>query len=65
MNTKTGTPVETGKYPQQLKHPNVQLWRQIKAAAALTGQSMTEWVEETSAKRLAEEAQSKEKGEGN
>jgi len=64
MNTKIGTPVETGKYPQQLKRPNVQLWRQIKAAAALTGQSMTEWVEETCAKRLAEEAQSKEKGEG-
>lgn len=34
------------KWVQQLKNADPQLWRQVKAQAALDGKSMTQWVEE-------------------
>ena len=45
---------------QQLRYPNEQLWRQVKAAAVLEGKAMTEWVEEALRKHLA--ATNKSKG---
>ena len=38
---------------QQLRHPDKQLWRQVKAAAVMAGKTMTEWVEEAIRKQLA------------
>jgi len=48
MNTKKEVPKT-----QQLKHPDEQLWREVKAAAALTGKTITKWVEAVLRKELA------------
>jgi len=48
---------------QQLKHPDEQLWRQVKAAAAMAGKTMTEWVEEALKKQLAATKKSDWKGD--
>lgn len=46
MNTKKQRTV-------QLKHADDELWRQVKAAAVLVGQTMTEWTEPVIRKQLA------------
>ncbi len=38
-----------------LRNINEQLWREIKAQAALEGKSMKDWVEEVIAKKLRKE----------
>ena len=48
MNTKTEKETRT----QQLKKSDVELWRQVKAAAALEGCTMTEWVEKVLSEKL-------------
>ena len=37
---------------QQLKNSDKALWRQIKAAAALAGVTMTEWIETIAKEKL-------------
>ena len=49
MNTNS----EKAKLPQQLRNPDVLLWRQVKAAAATEGKTITLWVEEACRKQLA------------
>jgi len=62
MNTKNEDPKATKIYPQQLKHPNALLWRQVKAAAIMEGKTITEYVEEILREHLAKtEKSGKEK----
>lgn len=49
MNTNT----EKAKLPQQLRNPDVLLWREVKATAAMEGKTMTQWVEEACRTQLA------------
>jgi hypothetical protein len=58
----TGITMTTGKYPQQLKHPDEKLWREIKAAAVMAGKTMTQWVEEACRKQLAPISKPKKAG---
>lgn len=37
---------------QQLRNADEELWRQIKAAAALEGETLTEWVEKLARENL-------------
>jgi len=37
---------------QQLRNADETLWRQIKAAAALDGKTLTEWVEQVAREKL-------------
>ena len=53
MNKEKEDPKATKDSPQQLKHPNVLLWRQVKAAAIMEGKTMTEYVEEILREHLA------------
>ena len=54
MNTK-----QKGPKTQQLKHPDEQLWREVKATAAMEGKTMTQWVEEACRTQLALTGKSK------
>jgi len=47
---------------QGLKHTDVQLWRQVKAAAVMEGKTMTQWVEEVLRKHLAATEKSNKRG---
>lgn len=58
MNTEKKAPKT-----QQLKHPDEELWREVKAAAVMAGKTMTEWVEEVLRKELAATKKAEKKGE--
>ncbi len=47
-------PTTDNRRKQQLMNADEQLWREVKAAAALKGQTMTAWTEEIVRKALAQ-----------
>ena len=45
--------MSTSRTMQNLRNPDEKLWREVKAAAAMDGKTMTQWVEEACRKQLA------------
>jgi len=45
--------IEKTDKTQQLRHPDPELWRQVKVAAIMAGKTMTDWVEEVLREQLA------------
>jgi hypothetical protein len=49
----TSHTMTTSKITQQLRNPDPELWKEIKAKAIMAEQTMTEWVEDACRQKIA------------